>query len=115
MDSIFIQRPDGGIIFCKPLTVKVPGLAIIGKGNGSRNRLVRADIVDIHVIDHLVNPKLLKLLAGNPGDVRKKPLDSAVHSRGRIGGNGLGIRNIMLIAYLNHLPVSLHRNQKLAA
>ena len=75
----------------------------------------RTNLIQINIVDHLLYPQILELACGNRGYLRQKPFDSSMHPPSRKRRIRLRVRDIMLIADLNHLSVTLHSHQKLTA
>ena len=72
------QEWNRRIKFTPHIAVKIPCAAVIIKGNRPRRGRIGTDIVHIHVINHLFDPKLLQLSVGRLRQIRQDPLDTGI-------------------------------------
>ena len=103
------------IIITNNRAIKIIGLSIIIICNRSRYGCVRADFINTHIIDNLLDPKILQFPVCKLCCVRQNPLDADIHASRGMCRNCFRIGDIMLVTDLKHLSATLHGNQKLAA
>lgn len=70
---------------------------------------------EIHIVNNLLDTKILKLSIRDPGHIRKDSLDPMIISCCTVGCDRFRIGDVVLITDLYHLPAALYGYQEFTA